>query len=123
VDRQLVATPQAARNSSSKDAGSGTILVGVRNSDHPYDLRRRPSWPPARDGESRPLEGPRGLAREPKVDRPESDALGSGRVAPMPSRAVRPQGKGTEALMPASVAPKRCCHAWAVALRSRRSST
>jgi hypothetical protein len=34
------------------------LPVGVGNSDHPYDLRRRPSWPPARDGQSR---GPRGL--------------------------------------------------------------
>ena len=48
--------------------------------------------------------GPAWPAREPKVHKPESDALGSGRVALMPSRAVRSQGKGTEALMPASVA-------------------
>jgi hypothetical protein len=31
-------------------------------------------------------------------------------VTPMPSRAVRPQGNGAEALMPASVAPKGCRH-------------
>ena len=60
-----------------------------------------------------PARGPARPSREPKVDRPESDARRSGRVALMPSRAVRPQGKGTEALMPASLAPRRCWHVWA----------
>jgi pimeloyl-ACP methyl ester carboxylesterase len=32
--------------------------VGVRNSDHPCDLRLRPSWPPARDGPIAPSRGP-----------------------------------------------------------------
>jgi len=35
-----------------------TQPVGVRNSDHPCDLRLRPSWPPARDGPIAPSRGP-----------------------------------------------------------------
>lgn len=34
--------------------------VGVRNSDHPCDLRLRQSWPPARDGPIAPSRWPRG---------------------------------------------------------------
>ncbi len=44
--------------------------VGVRNSDHPCDLRLGPSWPPARDGPIAPSRGPApgAPAREPNVD-------------------------------------------------------
>jgi hypothetical protein len=37
-----------------------TEPLGVRNSDHPCDLRLRASWPPARD---RPIAPPGGPAR------------------------------------------------------------
>jgi hypothetical protein len=38
--------------------GSNEELVGVRNPDHPCDLRLRPSWPRAKDGTIAPSRGP-----------------------------------------------------------------
>jgi ERCC4 domain len=58
------------RGSSPKSGPTASSLpVGVRNSDHPCDLRLRRSWPPARDGPLAPSRRPaRAPAREPNVD-------------------------------------------------------
>jgi hypothetical protein len=93
-------TPESGEVVLDVGAGDGLIafgaIVGVRNSDHPCDLRLRPSWPRAKDGTIRAVSRARAghMPANRTWMKSESDAL---RSSPGGSACRRPQGKATEA--------------------------